>query len=134
MMNRAKNFFESILKVFSPEFYNFEGGSCGGFNTKALGSQNFDLIIFLAVSKSISGKVVAAASPCKIAAHNYRPIEGVFLVGLHILEKAEHPMKSLNHLFFHEFTHILAFSPILYKYFWNAEKNKPRPIEETLAS
>lgn len=70
-----------------------------------------DLIIFPFFSRSLGTNTLAGATSCLLLKGTYRPIAGIVLINQTLNFESTNIELYLKNILFHEFTHILVFSP-----------------------
>ena len=118
IFEEVTNYFETLLSVQKINLKNVDFSQkikdgCG-VSKFDLGDQNFDLLILPKISEDLSKNNLAAGTPC-LTINNNKPIVGIVEINKNLsLEKTnfKYYMKTL---LFHEFSHVLAFHPKLFK-------------------
>ena len=109
--------------------------SCNGFDFESYPNDvEEDLIIHVIAQNNNKAAYFAAAATCSLSSINNRPTRGIFVINLAFLKDDAHSDKFINHVFLHEFTHILAFSTSLYPFYWDKDSNSEMGINNVIGS
>lgn len=112
----TKQYFETHLKIMSPETISIPASSCGipSITTNAVTDQPIDLYVIINAENDAGTSYFAAASTCKTDETTARPIVGVYYLNFANMKGSKMYEFFYFTTYTHEFMHIIFFSAGLF--------------------
>lgn len=115
----TKKYFESFLKIQSPDTISLSSYGCGTLTTNPVTNEPVDLYVIISAENNASTSYFAAASTCKTDSSTSRPIVGVYYLNFANLKGTKMYEYFYFTTFTHEFMHIIFFSASLFDKYRN---------------